>query len=67
MYYRLKIQSRLGTSFDGPLHPNTTIAIDAANTMLRVHTAPVRVEVHELNSPHDLRNTKIVKTLEKLE
>ncbi|KVP75164.1 hypothetical protein WJ96_05240 [Burkholderia ubonensis] len=65
MYYRVKIQNLLGTSF-GPLHPTTEIATDAAQTMLRVHSAPVRVEVHEMRNPHDKRDTRVVKTLEKL-
>lgn len=64
MYYRVKILTRWGASFDGPLHPTTEVATDAAKTMLRVHSAPVKVEVHELHNPHDKR-TRIVKTLEK--
>ncbi|KVP17002.1 hypothetical protein [Burkholderia ubonensis] len=67
MYYRIKIHTRWGTSFDGPLHPTRDIAADAAQTMLRIHSAPVVVEVHELRNPHDRNDTRVVASMEKLE
>lgn len=66
MYFRLKILTKLGSSFDGPLHPTPAVARSAALTMLAVHSAPVRVELHELTNPRNLRETRVAKTMEKL-